>query len=75
MGHWLNRRWCPRNCCLALFAAGLNTLWEDYCNRPENDAFFSLFNPVSIKLYTGDGLTAEFYEEGIVFYPKIEKEN
>ncbi|UDL16546.1 hypothetical protein SEA_ZOOMAN_305 [Microbacterium phage Zooman] len=54
---------------LARFAADLNDLWEKHCAEAP-DEFFELFNPVSIKLYTGDGLTAEFYEEGIDFYPK-----
>jgi hypothetical protein len=32
-----------------------------------------LFHPVTLELSTGDGVTAHFYEEGIVFYPEVDK--
>ena len=53
---------------LARFAAALNDAYEEVCEAAP-DEFFQLFGPVEIKLYTGDGLTAKFYEEGIEFYP------
>lgn len=55
---------------LARFAADLSDAWERLCEDPEHDTFFNLFEGVSIKLYTSDGLTAKFWEEGIEFYPK-----
>lgn len=55
---------------LAKFAAELNDAYDAICAKPEYDEFFSLFGPVAIKLYTGDGLTAKFWEEGIEFYPE-----
>lgn len=56
---------------LARFAANLNDLWVALCEKedPGSD-FWDIFAPVSIKLYTGDGLTAKFWEDGIEFYPK-----
>lgn len=54
---------------LARFAADLNDAYEKLCNSAP-DEFFEQYGPVSIKLFTCDGLTAEFYEEGIEFYPK-----
>jgi hypothetical protein len=53
---------------LARFAAELNDAYEKVCKEAP-DEFFETFGPVSIKLFTCDGLTAEFYEEGIDFYP------
>lgn len=57
---------------LARIAADLNDAWDKICEAAP-DEFFGLFSPVSIRLYTGDGLTARFYEEGIEFYPKEAK--
>lgn len=59
---------------LARFAADLNDVWSKLCEEAP-DELFDLFNPVSIELHTGDGLTATFYEEGIAFYPEATKEN
>lgn len=59
----------PINPHLARFAADFADLWTKYCEEAP-DEFFELFSPVSVRLYTGDGLTAEFYEEGIDFYPE-----
>lgn len=56
---------------LARFAADLNDAWEKVVEGMDDD-FFNLFAPVEIRLYTGDGLTAKFWEEGIEFYPKEE---
>jgi hypothetical protein len=56
---------------LARFAAALNDAYEAVCDEAP-DEFFEVFGPVRIKLYTIDGLTAEFYEEGIEFYPDDE---
>ena len=53
---------------LARFATDLNDMWTKLCDESP-DEFFDIYGPVSIKLYTGGGLTAEFYEEGIDFYP------
>lgn len=54
---------------LARFAAALNDAYEQVCKEAP-DEFFDIYGPVSIQLYTCDGLTARFYEEGIEFYPK-----
>lgn len=54
---------------LARFAADLNDAYTKICeNAP--DEFFETHGPVSIVLRTVDGVAAEFYEEGIDFYPK-----
>lgn len=57
---------------LARFALDVQEAWTAICEKPEHDEFFNLFGNVNIKVYTGDGLTLEFYEEGIDFYPKEE---
>ena len=57
---------------LAVFAARLNEAWEKLCDDTEVD-FFDLFGPVEIKLYTVDGFTAKFWEDGIEFYPAEEE--
>lgn len=54
---------------LARFAADLNDMWTKLCEEAP-DEFFNTFGQVSIQLYTDDGLTAKFYEEGIDFYPE-----
>ena len=59
----------PINPHLARFTADFADLWTKFCEDAP-DEFFDLFNPVSVQLHTGDGLTAEFYEEGIAFYPE-----
>lgn len=56
---------------LARFAAELNAAYERLCEQTPDD-FFTAYRPMSLKLYTGDGLTAVFYEEGIEFYPEEE---
>lgn len=58
---------------LARFAADLNDAYEKLCDK-HPDEFFDLFQPMSLRLYTGDGLTAIFYEEGIEFYPAEDKD-
>ena len=55
------------NPALARFAADLNDAYEKLCDQYP-DEFFDLFHPMSLRLYTGDGLTAVFYEEGILHY-------
>jgi hypothetical protein len=54
---------------LARFAADLNDAYAKICEEAP-DEFFALFDPVSIVLHTGDGVTAKFWDEGIEFYPK-----
>lgn len=59
---------------LAKFAFALEAAYSKACEEAPEE-FWSLFNPVSVKLYTGDGLTAEFYEEGVDFYPSKKENN
>jgi hypothetical protein len=55
---------------LARFAADLNDAYDKVCEDPAHEEFFRIFEGVSIRLFTVDGLTAKFWEEGIEFYPK-----
>lgn len=54
---------------LARFAAELYDAYTKICEKAP-DEFFDNHGPVSIVLHTVDGVAAEFYEEGIDFYPK-----
>lgn len=45
----------------------IDELYEKYA--AENRDFYEIYEP-AIRLYTVDGLTAVFYEEGIEFYPE-----
>lgn len=58
---------------LARTMAELEKAWSEILDR--NYEALTHFGTFSLKVYTDDGLTAQFYEEGIDFYPKDEKEN
>lgn len=58
---------------LARMMAELEQSWSNILLKHYNAV--SHFGTFSLKVYTDDGLTAQFYEEGIDFYPKDEKEN
>jgi hypothetical protein len=55
---------------LARYAADLNDAIDKLSLKPEHREFFEVYGPVGVKMYTVDGLTAEFFEEGIEFYPE-----
>lgn len=58
---------------LARTMAELEKAWGEILER--NYDSLSHFGIFQLKVYTDDGLTAQFYEEGIDFYPKDQKEN
>ncbi len=58
---------------LARTMAELEKAWSEILDR--NYDSLSHFGNFQLKVYTDDGLTAQFYEEGIDFYPRDEKEN
>lgn len=61
----------PVNRDLARFASDIQEAYEAICERYP-DEFFTTYQP-SIRLYSYGDLAAEFYEEGIEFYPKEDK--
>lgn len=59
---------------LARTMAELEKAWSEILER--NYDSLTHFGTFRVKVYTDDGLTAQFYEEGIDFYPNSdEKEN
>lgn len=61
---------------LAKFAVELSEIIDKLFDKysVQDAAFYEIYEP-EIRLYTTDGLTAKFYEEGIEFYPKKEVQN
>ncbi len=58
---------------LVSFISEVNGAYKRICEDPKySDLFFEIYKP-SIRLYTDDGLTARFWEEGIEFYPEEKK--
>jgi hypothetical protein len=53
---------------LARFAADLHDAIDKVLES--HDKLHETYGPVQVRLYTDDGLTATFFEEGIEFYPK-----
>jgi hypothetical protein len=52
--------------------AELEKAWSEILDR--NYDSLTHFGTFQLKVYTDDGLTAQFYEEGIDFYPKEESD-
>lgn len=58
---------------LARFAAEISEAYDGVSERFPYE-FFEAFAPLDLRLYTVDGLTVRFLEEGLEFYPKEENE-
>lgn len=56
---------------LAVAMAELNEAWTAILDK-HWDGGLEHFGNFRLKVYTDDGYTATFYEEGIVFYPQEE---
>ncbi len=61
----------PINPKLALAMAKLSEAWYEILEEHYDDGL-QYFGNFRLKVYTDDGYTATFYEEGIVFYPEEE---
>lgn len=61
----------PVNPALLRLALEIERFIDEVFDRyaAENRDFYEIYEP-EIRLYTTDGLTAKFYEEGIEFYPE-----